>query len=100
MLAGNKIYLALIVIVASLGGLLFGFDIAVISGVLPFIEQQFQLTAVEKGWFVSSALIGCIAGVACSGYLIGSGGRNCCLWRPCCFCFPPLVVHCSLHLPV
>jgi SP family arabinose:H+ symporter-like MFS transporter len=76
MLAGNKIYLALIVIVASLGGLLFGFDIAVISGVLPFIEQQFQLTAVEKGWFVSSALIGCIAGVACSGYLSDRFGRK------------------------
>lgn len=76
MLAGNKIYLALIVIVASLGGLLFGFDIAVISGVLPFVEQQYQLTAVEKGWFVSSALIGCIAGVACSGYLSDRFGRK------------------------
>lgn len=47
--------------IASFGGLLFGFDIAVVSGVLPFVQKQFGLTPFEEGWFVSSALIGSIA---------------------------------------
>lgn len=72
----HKIYLGLITLVASLGGLLFGFDVAVISGVLPFIEKQFHLTPLEEGWFVSSALIGCIIGVAFSGDLSDKIGRK------------------------
>lgn len=53
--------------IAALGGFLFGFDMAVVSGVLPFIEKQFNLSAAQEGWFVSSALIGCIGGVIGSG---------------------------------
>lgn len=68
--------LAFITIVASCGGLLFGFDMAVISGVLPFVEQQFQLSPAMQGWFVSSALIGCIIGVAFSGELSDRLGRK------------------------
>jgi len=71
-----KFYLGLITVVASLGGLLFGFDMAVISGVLPFVEKQFSFTAVQEGWFVSSALVGCIAGVAFSGDLSDRLGRR------------------------
>ncbi|HKG08204.1 MAG TPA: sugar porter family MFS transporter [Pedobacter sp.] len=72
----HQFYLSLITVVASLGGLLFGFDMAVISGVLPFVEQQFSLTAVQEGWFVSSALVGCIIGVAFSGDLSDRLGRR------------------------
>lgn len=72
----NKIYLALITLVASLGGLLFGFDMAVISGVLPFVREKFQLSAVYEGWFVSSALLGCIIGVSFSGSLSDKIGRK------------------------
>src|SRR4051794_23435674 len=71
-----KFYLALITVVASIGGLLFGFDMAVISGVLPFVEKQFALTALQEGWFVSSALVGCIAGVSFSGDLSDRLGRK------------------------
>jgi SP family arabinose:H+ symporter-like MFS transporter len=71
-----KFYLGLITVVASLGGLLFGFDMAVISGVLPFVEKQFSLTPVQEGWFVSSALVGCIGGVAFSGDLSDRLGRR------------------------
>ncbi|MHA4895897.1 sugar porter family MFS transporter [Pedobacter sp. PWIIR3] len=71
-----KFYLALITVVASLGGLLFGFDMAVISGVLPFVRKQFDLTALQEGWFVSSALVGCIVGVAFSGDLSDRLGRK------------------------
>jgi sugar porter (SP) family MFS transporter len=48
--------------VAALGGLLFGFDTAVINGALPFFTTHFGLTEAMKGWAVSSALIGCIIG--------------------------------------
>ena len=63
---GSKSYLFTIVLVAVLGGLLFGYDTAVISG-------------AEKGWhgFTSaSALIGCIIGSALSGYLATNFGRK------------------------
>lgn len=63
----NTKYLVLITAVASLGGLLFGFDIAVISGVLPFVQKQFAFSAAQQGWFVSSALLTCIVGVGFSG---------------------------------
>ncbi|ALL07590.1 sugar:proton symporter [Pedobacter sp. PACM 27299] len=62
--------------IAALGGVLFGFDMAVISGVLPFVQKQFNLSAVQEGWFVSSALLGCIIGVAISGELGDRLGRK------------------------
>lgn len=71
-----KIYLGIICLVASLGGLLFGFDMAVISGVLPFVQKQFGLSPFQEGWFVSSALVGCILGVAFSGDLSDRLGRK------------------------
>lgn len=48
--------------VAALGGLLFGFDTAVINGAMPFFTDYFGLTKAMQGWAVSSALIGCVAG--------------------------------------
>lgn len=53
-------------IVASLGGLLFGFDTAVIAGTTASIETLFQLTEWEMGFVVSSALIGTIIGTLIS----------------------------------
>jgi SP family arabinose:H+ symporter-like MFS transporter len=72
----KKISLTLIIIVVSLGGFLFGFDMAVISGVLPLVQKQFLLTAVQQGWFVSSALVGCIIAVVFSGELSDRLGRK------------------------
>jgi sugar porter (SP) family MFS transporter len=48
--------------VAALGGLLFGFDTAVISGTIPFITEFFDLNNTLLGYAVSSALIGCVIG--------------------------------------
>jgi sugar porter (SP) family MFS transporter len=48
--------------VAALGGFLFGFDMAVISGTIPFITEYFNLSDTLLGYAVSSALIGCVFG--------------------------------------
>jgi SP family arabinose:H+ symporter-like MFS transporter len=69
-------YLALVCAVAALGGFLFGFDTAVISGVVGFVKQEFSLSAAMEGWFVSSALLGCIIGVAAAGKLSDTYGRK------------------------
>ena len=54
--------LILYTLVAAIGGLLYGFDTAVINGALPFFKSHFQLNDVMTGWAVSSALLGCIIG--------------------------------------
>jgi sugar porter (SP) family MFS transporter len=57
-----RFYLAANSFTAALGGLLFGFDTAVISGTIPFITKYFSLSDAMLGWAVSSALIGCVVG--------------------------------------
>ncbi|MBS2212674.1 sugar porter family MFS transporter [Carboxylicivirga mesophila] len=54
--------LILYTLVAAIGGLLYGFDTAVINGALPFFKAHFQLNDIMTGWAVSSALVGCIIG--------------------------------------
>ncbi len=71
--AGN---LPLTTFIASLGGFLFGFDMAVISGILPFVQSAFNLDAAQEGWFVSSALAGCIVGVIFASDLSDRLGRK------------------------
>ena len=62
--------------VAALGGLLFGFDTAVINGAIPFFSEYFQLSDALKGWAVSSALIGCVAGALVIGWPGDHFGRK------------------------
>ena len=62
--------------VTALGGLLFGFDISVISGTIPFLQEHFGLNEAMKGWVVSSALAGCIVGAAYGGRLGDRFGRK------------------------
>ena len=80
----NKLYIAALTVVATLGGLLFGYDTAVISGTVEslrvfFIEPQnlplAQANALE-GFVVSSALIGCILGACLAGWLSQKLGRK------------------------
>jgi SP family arabinose:H+ symporter-like MFS transporter len=75
-LPGSSFFLFAVTIVATMGGLLFGFDMAVISGVLPFVKEQFSLSSISEGWFVSSALVGCIIGVSFSGEMSDRFGRR------------------------
>ncbi|MBC7889674.1 MAG: sugar porter family MFS transporter [Ferruginibacter sp.] len=71
-----KGYVVLISIVAALGGLLFGFDTAVISGTINFIQPYFGLSEAQLGWTVSSLLFGCIAGVFFAGKAGDHYGRK------------------------
>jgi SP family arabinose:H+ symporter-like MFS transporter len=72
----NSIYLYLVCLVAALGGFLFGFDTAVISGTISLVKNDFGLSSVSEGWFVSCALLGCIIGVSFSGKLSDKYGRK------------------------
>ena len=68
--------LILITVIASIGGLLFGYDTGVINGTQYFLSKNFDLTALEKGWVVGSALIGCFVGSAVAGTLSKQYGRK------------------------
>lgn len=72
----SNTYLYLVCLVAALGGFLFGFDTAVISGTVSLVKNDFSLNAVSEGWFVSCALLGCIIGVSFSGKLSDKYGRK------------------------
>jgi len=74
--SSKKNYINTLAIIASLGGFLFGYDTAVISGTINFVSTQFHLDAISTGWYVSSALVGCISGVAMAGVLSDKYGRK------------------------
>lgn len=65
-----------ICLTVAMGGLLFGFDTAVISGAVGLIKSQFVLDTAREGWFVSSGLAGCILGVLITGALSDRIGRR------------------------
>ena len=69
-------FIGFITLIAALGGFLFGFDMAVVSGIIEPVKLQYKLSSSEEGFFVSSALLGCMAGVAISGYLSDKAGRR------------------------
>lgn len=74
--AVNFGYLIFLSIVAALGGFLFGYDTAVISGTITQVAQLFQLDAMQQGWYVGCALIGSIIGVFFAGMLSDRLGRK------------------------
>ncbi|HTY36846.1 MAG TPA: sugar porter family MFS transporter [Bacteroidota bacterium] len=72
----NKQFIGLVTVVAALGGLLFGYDTAVIAGAIGFLQTHFQLDPAMKGWAAASALLGCVIGVSFAGSFSDRMGRK------------------------
>jgi len=72
----NYSYVIIISLVAALGGLLFGYDTAVVSGAIGYLQEHFGLSAGMKGWAASSALIGCMFGAGFAGMINDAIGRK------------------------
>jgi len=72
----NIVLLIFISLASALGGFLFGYDTVVIAGTISHVKAQFALSATMEGWFVSSSLVGCVAGVALAGQLSDKIGRK------------------------
>jgi SP family arabinose:H+ symporter-like MFS transporter len=77
----NLRYVIFLATTAALGGLLFGFDIAIITGAGPFLTRHFKLDDLSLGWAFSSLLFGCILGSLAAGrYTDRCGRRKILLW--------------------
>jgi SP family arabinose:H+ symporter-like MFS transporter len=72
----NIRYVIFLAAAAALGGLLFGFDIAIITGAGPFLTETFHLNDLSLGWAFSSLLFGCVLGSAIAGRLTDFYGRK------------------------
>lgn len=72
----NLRYILVICAVAALGGLLLGYDTAVISGAITPIATYFELSSIGVGWAVSNVAIGCIIGAFLSGKVADKYGRK------------------------
>ena len=69
-------YILFLSAAAALGGFLFGYDTAVISGTISMVTAQFGLNVTLQGWYVGCALVGSIAGVSFAGMLSDRFGRK------------------------
>jgi sugar porter (SP) family MFS transporter len=69
-------YIIGISFISALGGYLFGFDFAVISGALPFLQKQFDLDSYWEGFATGSLALGAIAGCFIAGSLSDKYGRK------------------------
>ena len=69
-------YVIIISVIAAIGGLLFGYDTAVIAGAIGSIQTIFDLSPALTGWAASSAIWGCMIGVIFAGFLSDKFGRK------------------------
>ncbi|ALV91133.1 MULTISPECIES: sugar porter family MFS transporter [Pantoea] len=72
----NKMMTLFVCFLAALAGLLFGLDIGVIAGALPFIAKDFNVTAHQQEWIVSSMMFGAAVGAVGSGWMSSHLGRK------------------------
>lgn len=72
----TSFYLIAISFVSTIGGFLFGYDTAIISGCNSFLKTHFELTPAMLGWVVSSALLGTLLGCIISGTITDRYGRK------------------------
>ena len=73
---GTTFFVVKVSVVAALGGLLFGYDTAVIAGAIGYLQIKFDLSPAMVGWAASSAIWGCIVGAMFAGYLSDRIGRK------------------------
>ena len=73
---GSVAYLLFCCLASTLGGLLFGYDLFVISGTKDLIVARFQMSSLMEGWFVSSAMVGCMIGSIAAGTSSDRFGRK------------------------
>ena len=72
----NWFYVFKVTLVASVGGFLFGYDLVVIAGALPFMVEYFHLSPAMQGFAVSSAILGAIVGPLCGLWFTERLGRR------------------------
>lgn len=76
MMSPSRIYIVRVSLIVALGGFLMGFDASVISGVIKFIETQFNLSKIELGWAVSSLTLTSTLAMMVAGPLSDRYGRR------------------------
>jgi sugar porter (SP) family MFS transporter len=69
-------YVIAVTLVAAIGGLIFGFDTAIVAGATRYMKEQFSLNALQEGWAVSVVLIGCMFGAGLAGPISDRIGRR------------------------
>lgn len=74
--SSNVPYVLFLGATAALGGMMFGFDLAIIVGAGPFLVQHFGLGDLGLGWAYSSLLFGCVLGAVIAGRLTDTYGRQ------------------------
>src|ERR1035437_9447788 len=72
----NTKFILAVSFISALGGYLFGFDFAVISGALPFLKEQFSFNEYWEGFATASLALGCIAGCLIAGTVADKYGRK------------------------
>ena len=70
------VYVIAITVVAAIGGLIFGFDTAIVAGATRYMKEQFSLNSLQEGWAVSVVLIGCMFGAGLAGPVSDRIGRR------------------------
>jgi SP family arabinose:H+ symporter-like MFS transporter len=71
-----SLYVIAVTLVAAIGGLIFGFDTAVVAGATRYMKEQFSLNSLQEGWAVSVVLIGCMFGAGLAGPISDRIGRR------------------------
>jgi MFS transporter, SP family, arabinose:H+ symporter len=72
----KQAYVIFVTVIAAIGGLLFGFDTAIVAGATRYLKDQFALNSLQEGWAVSVVLIGCMFGAGLAGSISDRIGRK------------------------